>query len=309
MDGTPRILRRFTPPPEPWLAGHRGIDLAAPKATPVRAAGPGTVRFAGPVAGKGVITIDHANGLRTTYLPVTPSVRRGESVTLGAKLGVIEATKPHCQESCLHWGLIRDTRYLNPLLLLGQAPTRLLPFWPSPTTALTPKSITPARPNTPAQAGPPEAPDSATHAFHFPTPGFGPTQPEFTPHTTTPPEWAATPTTNALSETGREAAPPAMSAETEILTTTTASPEQPSSPTQAIRLLTRSASTSTTTTAIIGLGTLLGAILLLIALRRRRRSDHPRTTTRYNPPRGQHRKGRGKGRRRGPVRHRREGGN
>lgn len=127
-------MRRFTPPPEPWLAGHRGVDLAAPVSATVLASGSGTIRFAGPVAGKGVIAIDHPDGLRTTYLPVTASVRRGQPITAGAKIGTLEDSKPHCTESCLHWGLLRNTRYLNPLALLGQAPIRLLPFWSLPTT-------------------------------------------------------------------------------------------------------------------------------------------------------------------------------
>ncbi|MBF8190463.1 M23 family metallopeptidase, partial [Nonomuraea sp. K274] len=135
LEGQPRILRRFSPPPEPWLAGHRGVDLAAPEAAVVLAPGPGTIRFAGPVAGNGVVTIDHQGGLRTTYLPVAASVRRGQPVTAGAKLGVIEAQKGHCPESCLHWGLLRETRYQDPLLLLGRATIRLLPFWPTTTIA------------------------------------------------------------------------------------------------------------------------------------------------------------------------------
>ncbi|MEV4573234.1 peptidoglycan DD-metalloendopeptidase family protein [Nonomuraea jabiensis] len=129
LDGHPRVLRRFTPPPEPWLAGHRGIDLAAPPSTPVLAAGPGTVRFAGPVAGKGVVTVEHEGGLRTTYLPVKASVRRGQPVAPGSRLGVVGTPQGHCRESCLHWGLRRGTHYLDPLLLLGQATIRLLPFW------------------------------------------------------------------------------------------------------------------------------------------------------------------------------------
>ncbi|MEW9555237.1 peptidoglycan DD-metalloendopeptidase family protein [Nonomuraea sp. NPDC050783] len=137
LDGHPRVLRHFTPPPEPWLAGHRGIDLAASPSARVLAAGPGTIRFAGPVGGKGVVAIDHANGLRTTYLPVTASVKRGQLITSGAEVGLLQPIgHHHCQESCLHWGLIRDSRYVNPLLLLGQAPIRLLPFWPASTSAL-----------------------------------------------------------------------------------------------------------------------------------------------------------------------------
>ncbi len=129
LDGHPRVLRHFTPPPEPWLSGHRGIDLAAAPTTPVVAAGPGIVRFAGPLAGRGVVTVEHANGLRTTYLPVNASVRRNQHVSPGTRLGFIERPTGHCQESCLHWGLLRGAHYLDPLLLLGQAHIRLLPYW------------------------------------------------------------------------------------------------------------------------------------------------------------------------------------
>ncbi|YCK41629.1 M23 family metallopeptidase [Actinomadura sp. ATCC 39365] len=152
LDGSPRILRRFAPPSAPWLAGHRGVDLAAPADTPVLAAGSGTVRYAGPVGGRGVVTIDHPGGLRTTYLPISASVKRGEPITMGSRLGVVQAAQGHCQESCLHWGLIQSARYLDPLLLLGHAPIRLLPIWPkSATPPITPPLLPPA-PNTLSEA-------------------------------------------------------------------------------------------------------------------------------------------------------------
>jgi murein DD-endopeptidase MepM/ murein hydrolase activator NlpD len=56
------VVRRFDPPPRPWLAGHRGVDLAASPSVPVRAAGAGTVVFAGEVAGRGVVSIAHPAG-------------------------------------------------------------------------------------------------------------------------------------------------------------------------------------------------------------------------------------------------------
>ncbi|WP_342748629.1 M23 family metallopeptidase [Nonomuraea indica] len=131
LDGRPRVLHHFAPPPERWLAGHRGVDLAAPPGTPVLAAGSGVVRYAGPLAGRGVVSIEHPGGLRTTYLPVTASVRRGQQVTRGDRLGVVAASPSHCAESCLHWGLVRAPVYLDPLLLLGRSRVRLLPFWPA----------------------------------------------------------------------------------------------------------------------------------------------------------------------------------
>ncbi|WP_442945961.1 peptidoglycan DD-metalloendopeptidase family protein [Nonomuraea sp. LPB2021202275-12-8] len=158
LDGTPRILRRFTPPPEPWLAGHRGIDLAAPASTPVLAAGKGTIGYAGSVAGRGVVTVNHPDGLRTTYLPVTAAVRQGDPVAPGDPLGTIEPGPTHCPESCLHWGLRRaTTTYLDPLLLLGLARIRLLPHWQPDTTlpriGSSPSSVPSAIPLSPHRGG------------------------------------------------------------------------------------------------------------------------------------------------------------
>ncbi|MCO5992150.1 M23 family metallopeptidase [Actinoallomurus rhizosphaericola] len=125
------VLRRFDPPAHPWESGHRGVDLAAPPGRPVFAAGAGRVTFARDLAGRGVITISHGT-LRTTYLPVRPVVRTGQTVVAGTRIGVVEAMLGHCgQESCLHWGLLRGDSYLDPLSLLGLGPVRLLPWWHS----------------------------------------------------------------------------------------------------------------------------------------------------------------------------------
>ena len=123
-----RVVRAFDPPAEPWLAGHRGIDLAAPPVTVVRAAGPGRVIYAGVLAGRGVVSIQHPDGLRTTYEPVTPSVAAGDLVALGSPLGQLAPGHPGCPvAACLHWGLRRGDLYLDPLALLGLGRVRLLP--------------------------------------------------------------------------------------------------------------------------------------------------------------------------------------
>ncbi|MEU4469786.1 peptidoglycan DD-metalloendopeptidase family protein [Micromonospora sp. NPDC023888] len=128
VDGPPRPVRRFDPPPRPWLPGHRGVDLAAPAGAVVRSAGPGTVLFAGLVAGRPVITVGHADGLRTTHEPVQPAVRPGQPVAAGTPLGELLPGHPGCPaDACLHWGLRRGPDYLDPLALLGLGPVRLLP--------------------------------------------------------------------------------------------------------------------------------------------------------------------------------------
>jgi hypothetical protein len=128
VDGSPRPVRPFDPPPQPWLAGHRGVDLADPVGAVIHSAGPGTVLFAGPVAGRPVVTVGHADGPRTTYEPVAPGVRAGQPVTAGTPLGELLPGHPSCPAAaCLHWGLRRGTAYLDPLALLGLGPVRLYP--------------------------------------------------------------------------------------------------------------------------------------------------------------------------------------
>ncbi|MFI1192605.1 murein hydrolase activator EnvC family protein [Micromonospora sp. NPDC020750] len=128
LDGVPRPARRFAPPPQPWMPGHRGVDLVAAPGAVVRAAGSGVVLFAGPVAGRPVVTVGHDAGLRTTYEPVRPGVRAGDRVAAGAPLGRLRPGHPGCPEpACLHWGLRRGAEYLDPLALLGLGPVRLLP--------------------------------------------------------------------------------------------------------------------------------------------------------------------------------------
>ncbi|HEY8453097.1 MAG: M23 family metallopeptidase [Micromonosporaceae bacterium] len=122
------VTRAFDPPPRRWLPGHRGVDLAGSPEAVVRAAGPGVVRFAGLVAGRGVVSVDHPGGLRTTYEPVTPVVVAGDRVAAGDPLGTLAGGHPGCPvAACLHWGLRHGTVYLDPLSLLGLGGYRLFP--------------------------------------------------------------------------------------------------------------------------------------------------------------------------------------
>ena len=126
-DGPP-VTRPFDPPPDPYGAGHRGVDLGGAPGFLVLAAGEGVVVFAGMVAGRPVVSIDHADGLRTTYEPVAPAVAAGQRVTRGSPIGMLVAGHAGCPvEACLHWGLRRGETYLDPLALLRPPRIRLLP--------------------------------------------------------------------------------------------------------------------------------------------------------------------------------------
>jgi murein DD-endopeptidase MepM/ murein hydrolase activator NlpD len=126
----PLVLTPFAPPANPYGAGHRGVDLAAQPGSPVVAAGPGAVVFAGNLAGRGVVSIEHTGGLRTTYEPVTASVSAGSMVDAGRLIGVLEPGHAGCAPAdCLHWGArLPDRVYLDPMSLLGPWRVRLLPW-------------------------------------------------------------------------------------------------------------------------------------------------------------------------------------
>lgn len=125
-----RVLRGFDPPATPYGPGHRGVDLAAAAGRPIRAAAGGTVTFAGPVAGRGVVVLVHPDGITTEYEPVRPLVVRGTRVRRGDVIAVVAGRHVGCADACLHWGARRGAAYLDPLSLLRPlGPVVLLP-WP-----------------------------------------------------------------------------------------------------------------------------------------------------------------------------------
>jgi murein DD-endopeptidase MepM/ murein hydrolase activator NlpD len=125
------LTRAFQAPAGPYAAGHRGVDLAAVPGQTVRAAGPGRVLFAGSVGIRGVIVIEHPDGVSTEYEPVIPVVAAGEQVARGEVIGTVIGRHGSCRASrCLHWGARRAGNYFDPMTLLARlGPVRLLP-WP-----------------------------------------------------------------------------------------------------------------------------------------------------------------------------------
>lgn len=111
------VLAAFDPPAQPWLSGHRGVDLEATVGTAVRAPAEGVIVFAGRVVDRGVVSIDH-EGIRTTYEPVDAAVTTGASVAAGDVIGSI-GVGGHCSQRCLHWGALLGTDYVDPLALIG----------------------------------------------------------------------------------------------------------------------------------------------------------------------------------------------
>ncbi|MBM7519583.1 peptidoglycan DD-metalloendopeptidase family protein [Nocardioides nitrophenolicus] len=125
----PDVVRAFDPPSSPYASGHRGVDLAGHVGQQVRTALPGTVLFAGRIAGRGVVVVGHG-ATRTTYEPVAAAVTVGARLPAGAPIGTLQLPGSHClPRACLHWGWIAGETYLDPLRLVRAGPVRLLPLW------------------------------------------------------------------------------------------------------------------------------------------------------------------------------------
>lgn len=134
------VLRGFLVGEHDWSPGHRGVDLSGPTAGPVVAAAAGTVGWVGTIAGVPMLSIQHPDGLRTTYQPVVALVAAGDQVAAGQEIASLAAG--HCPSgACLHWGLRDGETYLDPLAWLGggsDAAVRLLP------RSATPRQLPPA---------------------------------------------------------------------------------------------------------------------------------------------------------------------
>lgn len=118
--GSLTVRRGFDRPEHRWSRGHRGVDLAARRGSVIQAAGSGRIVFAGVISGRGVVSIQHAPGVRTTYEPVQAIVTAGQHVRGGDAIGRLTPDRRH--RDSLHWGLrIRDG-YADPMRLLRTRP-------------------------------------------------------------------------------------------------------------------------------------------------------------------------------------------
>jgi len=113
------IVRHFEPPPTPYEAGHRGIDLQTPLGTTVVAAAAGVVAFAGQVGGELFVSIDHPEGVRSTYSFLSAVlVGRSQTLAQGEPVGRSGAGHAGSERPELHFGVRQGDDYLDPEPLL-----------------------------------------------------------------------------------------------------------------------------------------------------------------------------------------------
>lgn len=113
------VSRGFEAPAARWTSGHRGIDYQVPPGARIRASGDGTVTFSGRVPRGLALTIDHGEGLQTTYtLLARTYVSDGQVVAQGQWIGAAGAAHPG-RAGGLHFGVRLNGSYADPADFLG----------------------------------------------------------------------------------------------------------------------------------------------------------------------------------------------
>ncbi|QIG41296.1 M23 family metallopeptidase [Microbacterium sp. 4R-513] len=120
-----RVVEPYVQPAHRYAPGHRGIDIEPTDGFEIVAPADGTIAFAGAVADRSLLTIDHGGGLVTTLEPVMSELQPGTGVVRGQPIGAI-GLGGHTPPGALHFGVRLDGEYINPLLLLGGIPRAVL---------------------------------------------------------------------------------------------------------------------------------------------------------------------------------------
>jgi lipoprotein NlpD len=110
-----KIIRGFSA----GKKGHTGINIRAPKGTPVKAANNGVVMATRQIAGYGkVVLIQHQDGLISTYAHLDQiAVKRGDVVEIGQKIGTVGKTG-NVSEPQLHFKLNKRRTPVDPIKYL-----------------------------------------------------------------------------------------------------------------------------------------------------------------------------------------------
>ena len=100
-------------------APHSGVDIAAPKGSPILSPAEGTVKATGHYFFNGkTVLIDHGQGLVTMFCHMSQvNVQLGQRIKQGEQVGEVgqtgRATGPH-----LHWSVSLNNARVNPLLFM-----------------------------------------------------------------------------------------------------------------------------------------------------------------------------------------------
>jgi hypothetical protein len=146
-----RVVSQFRQPNSDYSAGHRGVDLRVFDGQPVLAPSAGVIRFSGWVAGRKIISVENAAGLRWELEPVCAvglisglQVSKADYLgnvclkTSANAAGSVANNLSHCQiKQCLHFSIKRRSalgqwKYLSPMAFIGALAPSRLKLWDAP---------------------------------------------------------------------------------------------------------------------------------------------------------------------------------
>lgn len=125
LTGSHSVVAPFRAPAHAYGAGHRGVDLKSSHGAVVVAPREGIVAFRGMVVDRPLLTIEHADGLVSTFEPLESNLVPGDLISAGQEIGLV-AGGGHSPAGALHVGVRRDDDYINPMLLFGDVPRAIL---------------------------------------------------------------------------------------------------------------------------------------------------------------------------------------
>lgn len=115
------VSRSFEAPASRWSAGNRGLEYRVRGGEPVRAVGPGTVTFAGVIAGSRYVSVLHPDGIKTTYSYLDRiDVAVDQPVQVGDRLGTASDR--------FQLGARRGGEYFDPQRLFRRHRAHLVPL-------------------------------------------------------------------------------------------------------------------------------------------------------------------------------------
>jgi murein DD-endopeptidase MepM/ murein hydrolase activator NlpD len=134
FDSPHRLVRQYLQPASDYSAGHRGVDFEIEPGEPIFAPADGVLSVSRVIVNRGVLAIRHGANLVSEVEPACSMLTVGESVRKGDMIGwACEASETYAQhcpdDTCLHFSLRHEGKYLSPLALIGGLnPSRLLPY-------------------------------------------------------------------------------------------------------------------------------------------------------------------------------------
>jgi murein DD-endopeptidase MepM/ murein hydrolase activator NlpD len=134
FDSPHRLVRPYLQPASDYSAGHRGVDYEVELDEPLFAPADGVIAVSKVIVNRGVLAIKHGAGLVSELEPACSDLSVGASVLKGQVIGWACPAEvdyaQHCPaDSCVHFSLRFEGKYLSPLALIGGLnPSRLLPY-------------------------------------------------------------------------------------------------------------------------------------------------------------------------------------